>query len=166
MVYCASFSGCMNKGTGQLILKITDGPDDLNISKALITISQVEVHLSAFGENDNDTNVTAGWYTVVNYSQTFDLINLTDAVKFFGSANLTSGWYTQIRLHIDDVIITIDNIDYNCSIPSGSIKIVRPFGIQNNQSTTLIMDFDVQQSVIDKGNGHYSFKPVIRIIQE
>jgi len=49
------FSGCLQTGTGQLVLNITDDPG-LNITKAVVKISQVMVHRSAAVNN-----TTAGW---------------------------------------------------------------------------------------------------------
>ena len=62
LIAATVFSGCLQQGTGELVLQITDAPSDLNITHANITISQVQVHMSAGGGN----NTTAGWYTVVN----------------------------------------------------------------------------------------------------
>ena len=160
------FSGCIQSGTGQLVLKITDDPD-LNISKANVTFSMVTVHLGIFGnDSGNETNGTAGWYTVVNTTQTFDLIALQDVTALWGSANLSAGWYTQIRLYVDEAVLTIDGIEYNCTIPSHVIKLIKPFNITANETTTLILDFDVQKSVHETGNGKYIFKPTIKVIQE
>jgi len=168
MICATIFSGCLQAGTGQLILKITDAPGDLNITRANVTISQVKVHLSAGTENEsnNETNVTAGWYTVVNQSQTFDLIALQDVTDLLGSVTLSAGWYTQIRLYIEKAIVTIDGIEYECKIPSNTIKLIKPFSVSANATTTLILDFDVQESVHETGNGKYMFKPTIEIIQE
>lgn len=168
MIGATILSGCIQTGTGQLILKITDAPGDLNITRANITISEIKVHLSAGtgNESGNVTNVTAGWYTVVNNSQTFDLIALQDATEFLGSVNLSAGWYTQIRLYIEKAVLTIDGVEYDCKIPSNTIKLVSPFNILVNKTTTLILDFDIQESVHDTGNGKYMFKPTIKIIRE
>lgn len=162
------FSGCIQTGTGHLVLKITDAPGDLNITRANVTISQVKVHLSAGGgnESENETNGTAGWYTVVNISQTFDLIALQNVTDILGSTNLSAGWYTQIRLYVDKAVLTIDGVEHDCTIPSNTIKLIKPFRIIDNVTTTLILDFDVQKSVHETGNGKYMFKPTIKIIQE
>ncbi|MBN1280021.1 MAG: DUF4382 domain-containing protein [Candidatus Thermoplasmatota archaeon] len=162
VVVLVACSGCLQSGTGTLVLKITDAPSDLNITHANVTISQVQVHMSAGAGN----NTTAGWYTVVNESQTFDLIAIQDVFEFFGSANLSAGMYTQIRLTIDECIITVNGTEYACTVPSGAIKLIRPFVLKANQNTTLILDFDAQESILEKGNGQYSFKPVIRVLQE
>jgi glycosyltransferase involved in cell wall biosynthesis len=60
-------------------------------SHANITISQIQVHGAAIGNNTTD-----GWFTVVNTTQTFDLIALQNVTALLGSMNLSAGWYTQI----------------------------------------------------------------------
>ncbi len=155
-------SGCLQQGTGTLVLKITDAPSDLNITHANITVSQVQVHMSAGGGN----NTTAGWYMVVNQSETFDLIGLTNVTEFFGSAVLSVGMYTQIRLTIDSCLITVDGVEYDCKVPSGAIKLIKPFVLKANETTTLILDFDAQESISETGNHTYKFQPVIKVIQE
>jgi hypothetical protein len=155
------FSGCLQGGKGTLVFKITDAPSSLNITHANVTISQVQVHMSAGGGN----NSTAGWYTVVNESKTFDLIGLVNVTKFFGSANLSAGMYTQIRLTVEKCVITVNGTEYNCTVPSGKIKLIKPFVLKANQTTTLTMDFNAQKSITEKGNHKYVFSPVIKVIQ-
>jgi len=162
VVAVTAFSGCLQSGKGTLVLQITDAPSSLNLTHVNVTISQVQVHLSAGGGN----NTTAGWNTVVNESQTFDLINLTNVKAFFGSANLSAGMYTQIRLTVEQCIITVNGTEYNCTIPSKTIKLIKPFLIKANQTTTLTMDFNAQKSITEKGNQKYVFQPVIKVIQE
>lgn len=154
------FSGCIHIGTGQLVLKITDDPD-LNITKAVVRISQVTVHRSA-----TVNNTTAGWEMIVNESQTFDLISLQNVTAFFGSVNLSVGMYTQIRLLVESCVITVNGTEYDCKVPSDKIKLNTPFTLLPSQTITLIMDFDVQESVHENGNGNYIFNPVITIIPE
>ncbi len=156
------FSGCVQTGTGTVILQITDAPGDVHITHANVTISQVRVHLSAGSGN----NSIVGWHTVVKDPQTFDLIDLIDVKEFFGSADLYPGMYTTLQLTVDSFIITVDGTEYNCSVPSGSIKLSKPFVLLVNQTITLTMDFDVQESIKEKGNHQYEFQPVIKVIQE
>jgi len=162
------FSGCIQTGTGQLVLKITDAPGDLNITRANVTISHIRVHRSAGDGNESD-NETAGWITIVdgNYTnQTFDLLSLQNVTAFLASANLSAGWYTQIRLYVEKAVVTINGVEYDCKIPSNTIKLIKPFRISENETTTLILDFDVRESVHETGIGKYIFKPTIKIIQE
>jgi hypothetical protein len=102
---------------------------------------------------------------VVNESQTFDLITLQNVTDLLGSVNLSVGWYTQIRLYIESVVLTIDGVEYDCKIPSNTIKLIKPFSISANATTILTLDFDVNQSVHETGNGKYTFNPTIKIIQ-
>ena len=160
MIGATVFSGCLQPGTGQLVLKITDDPG-LNITKAVVNISQVMVHRSA-----TVNNTTAGWEMIVNESQTFDLISLLNVTAFFGSADLSVGMYTQIRLTVESCVITVNGTEYDCTVPSGTIKLNTPFVLMPDQTITLTMDFDVQESVHETGNDKYMFNPVIKIIQE
>ena len=161
LVTTTIFSGCIQNDTGVLILKITDIPSALNITHINVTISQVMVHRSAAVNN-----TTAGWEMIVDESQMFDLIALTNATEFFGSANLSIGMYTQIRLIIEKCNITINGTIYDCTVPSDAIKLIKTFEIKANENTTLTMDFDANESITKTGNHTYKFQPVIKVIQE
>ena len=154
-------AGCINTEKGTLLLKITDAPGDLNISEALITISFVEVHIAAGGNNSS-----AEWVTVINETQQFDLIMLENVTDILGSQTLEIGIYTQIRLHIDEALVTIDNVQYNLEIPSKTVKLVHQFIIEPEDTTTLILDFDIQDSVHKTGSDKYILQPTIQVIQE
>jgi Domain of unknown function (DUF4382) len=161
LVATTIFSGCLQSGTGTLVIQITDAPGDLNITRANVTISKVMVH-----RNAAVNNTTAGWEMIVDDSQTFDLISLSNVNEFFGSVNLSAGMYTQIRLTIESCVITVNGTEYNCKVPSGKIKLIKPFVLMPDQTITLTMDFDVQKSITEKGNHQYTFQPVIKVIQE
>ncbi|PNX53502.1 MAG: hypothetical protein BV458_04115 [Thermoplasmata archaeon M9B2D] len=166
-VIATMLSGCMQNETGTLVLQITDAPGDLNITHANVTISRVEVHKNVEGEE----NITAYWYTVVNYneSKTFDLIEIMDVKEFLGSEELPAGIYTQIRLIIDSCIITVNGTEYTCKLPTETIKLVSQFELTAGETTTLTLDFDVYESVLQEGvHGiyEYIFQPVIIVIQE
>jgi len=111
----------------------------------------------------------AGWYTIVEESQTFDLIALEDVTELLGEKNLTAGKYTQIRLTVESAIITLNTsgtfIEHDLKIPSGKIKLIKPFTIVDNETTILTLDFDVYKSVHETGSGIYKMKPTITVIQ-
>jgi hypothetical protein len=151
----------VNDGTGTLVMQLTDAPG-LNITEALVDISHVRVHYS--GTCQNDTNGT--WITIVNETQTFDLIQLQDATEVLGEINLSAGWYTQIRLYVDNALVTIDGEQYDLKIPSKNVKLITPFLVQDNETLILTLDFDVQKSVHKSGNGRYIMRPTIKVIQE
>jgi len=154
-------SGCLSTETGTLTLKITDAPADMNISEALVTISYVEVHIAAGGNNS-----TAEWVTVINESQQFDLIELENVTDILATRDLEVGIYTQIRLHIAEALVTIDDVQYNLEIPSKTVKLVNQFIIEPDETTTLILDFDIQESVHQTGSDKYILQPTIQVIEE
>jgi hypothetical protein len=164
MVFSSIFSGCIQSGSGLLVLQITDAPSDLNITIALVNISIVQVHRADFGVDDNESD--AGWFTIVNESQTFDLIQLIDVTEVFDEEELSAGWYTQIRLVVDRALVTIDGIEYDLHIPSKNVKLISPFEIFANETTTLTLDFDVYESIHQTGNNNYIMNPTIRVIHE
>lgn len=148
-------SGCTSEGgVGMLVLQITDAPPDLSITKALVNISDVEVHL-----------IAVGWFTVVEGPVNFDLISIKDVEEFLGSVNLSVGRYTQIRLQVDSALVAIDGVEYDLKIPSGSVNLISPFSIYENETTTLTLDFDVQESVHSSSEYKYIMNPTIRVIQ-
>jgi len=155
------FTGCINTEKGTLLLKITDAPGDLNISEALVTISSIGVHIAAGGNNSS-----AKWITVINESQQFDLILLENVTDIIGSETLEMGIYTQIRLNVDEALVTIDGVQYDLEIPSKTVKLVHQFIIAPDIITTLILDFDVQESVHKTGSDKYIMQPTIKVIQE
>ncbi|UCD13503.1 MAG: DUF4382 domain-containing protein [Thermoplasmatales archaeon] len=161
LIVSGVLDGFVKEGTGKLVMQLTDAPG-LNITEALVNISQVRVHYA--GEDQNDTNGT--WITVVNESQTFDLIQIQNATEFLGEVNLTAGWYTQIRLSVDKALVTIDGNQYDLKISSKNVKLITPFLVQDNETLTLTLDFDVQKSVHETGNGKYIMRPTIKVIQE
>ncbi len=162
LVISGVMDGFVEEGTGKLVIKLTDAPPELNITEALVTISKVNVHYA--GTDENDTNGT--WITVINESQTFDLIQLQNVTVLFGEVNLTAGWYTQIRLFVDSALVTIDGIQYDLKISSKKVKLIKPFLVLDNETLTLTLDFDAQKSVRKTGNNKYIMKPTIKVIQE
>jgi len=154
------FSGCSNEKTGTLALKLTDAPTDLNIEKAVVTISEIAVHKAGASENESS------WTTVVAEPQVFDLITLVNVSTVLGEQDLGIGDYTQIRLSIDSAVVTIDGKDYPLEVPSDKLKLTKGFSIEEGKTTTLTLDFDAKESIKDSGSGDYKLTPVIKIIQE
>ncbi len=120
-------------------------------------------------EEEVDTS-EAGWYTIVNESQYFDLIALQNVTDVLGEKELSIGKYTQIRLNVDQAEITINNSGeievYDMQIPSKTVKLVKAFWINENETTELTLDFDVYESVHQTGNNKFIMRPTIKIIEE
>jgi len=126
--------------------------------------------ISGDEDENGDNNGNAGWYTIVNESQIFDLIALQDVTDVLGEKTLSAGKYTQIRLTIEKAEITINNSGelevHDLEIPSDSIKLTKGFWIYEDETTVLTLDFDIHKSVHKTGSDKYIMKPTIKIIQE
>ena len=117
----------------------------------------------------NDSTSTAGWYTIVEESQIFDLIALQNVTAIIGENTLSAGKYTQIRLTVEEAELTINNNGktevYDMMIPSGTVKLIKAFWIYKDETTELTLDFDVYESVHQTGNNKFIMRPTIKIIE-
>jgi PKD repeat protein len=149
------------EGTYEVNLTVTD----FNNSTAWDVTYTI---IDAEEEENGDGN--AGWFTIVNESQTFDLIALQDVTDVLGEKTLAAGKYTQVRLTIEKAEITVnesgEHVVHDLKIPSGNIKLTKGFWIYENETTVLTLDFDIHESVHKTGSGKYMLKPTIKIIQE
>lgn len=120
--------------------------------------------------DDEEDNSGEGWYTIVEESQTFDLIALQDLKEDLGLEELTVGKYTQIRLTVENATITINNEgkieEHQLKIPSNKVKLIKGFWIYEGETTILTLDFDIHESVHKTGKDKYIMKPTIKVIQE
>jgi len=163
-------AGCVipSFGGGTLQLKITDQG---NISSLVLSISEVKVHIAgnetateqSEGQETNETD-GSGWITVVG-SKTVDLIQVKDIKDILGETSLDTGKYTQIRLSVSSATAIIDGASHTLTIPSGTLKFIHPFEIEENKTTSLIIDFNADSSIVKAGD-KYILKPVVRISTE
>jgi hypothetical protein len=81
---------------------------------------------------------------------------------------LSAGQYTQIRLIIGPGSYVIDNgVKHDLEVPSGSqtgLKLTHQFTIEGGKLYELILDFNVDKSIVVTGNGRYKLKPTIRVM--
>ncbi|HLC69288.1 MAG TPA: DUF4382 domain-containing protein [Candidatus Bilamarchaeaceae archaeon] len=109
----------------------------------------------------------AGWSTVVDEEQTFELLSLENVTALLGNATLAPGHYTQIRLYVTEASATIDGEEQELEIPSDMVKLIHPFDITSGETTTLTLDFDARESIHAAGrSGRYSMRPTIRLVVE
>jgi len=163
-------SGCIVPGAGGILqIKITDQAE--RVSSLILTISEVKVHAAtnessgqqSDGQETNETD-SSGWITVVG-PKTVDLVKVKGVEELLGETVLPEGKYTQIRLSVSSAIATIDGVTQDVKVPSKSIKFIHPFEIQNNATTSLIIDFNADTSVKKAGN-KYILQPVVKIITQ
>ena len=160
MLLVVTVSGCTapEANTGKLVLQITDKPN-LDIEKADVTITNVQVHVPSSGENDS-----AEWITIEEGPLTFDLIQIQDVEAYLGEKQLPVGRYTQIRMDVVNALVTVNGTVHNLTIPSKTVKLVKSFEIKAGETTTLTLDFDAQESIHESGKDRYIMRPTIKVI--
>jgi hypothetical protein len=161
-------TGCSDQSTnvdpveqnGRLKIYLVDSPSTLD--SVIICVTRVEVH-----KNGGDS--ISGWLVINDLTRYFDLLLLTNgASSVLGDTSLTAGKYTQIRLIIGNGSYVIDQgVKHDLEIPIGSqtgLKLTHQFTIEPGKLYELILDFNVDKSIIITGNGRYKLKPTIRVM--
>ena len=158
--YCSKST--TSKKDGYLKIYLTDTPTDFE--EVNIVVSEVWIHKAG-----DDT--LANWILLDSTDNTYDLLVLRNGVlALLDSSQLDPGHYTQLRLKVTDGSnIVVDGNQYDLEIPSGyqsGIKLNHQFTIEEGRLYELTLDFDAEKSIIQKGNGEYQMKPVIRVIAQ
>jgi len=172
-------SGCSkespsNSNTGQLNVKITDAPFPVDmVDYANVTINKVEIR--AMAPDSGKAYITL---TDEDFSETFDLLLLQNGVTGdLVEIDLPVGSYDLVRLHVDSAEIKVKDGDvYHLKVPSGAqtgikVFIEPPIEVVGGLSAELLLDFDLSNSFVVKGNPNtpagingFNFKPVVRAI--
>ena len=138
-----------------LEVRVTDAPPE-GVTKILLIVSQIDVHQSG---SDDDT----GWQTIVAGPVEFDLVQITGIEEVLGDKELDSGRYGQVRLNVDKAEVTLqDGKVVNAKVPSGRLKVVGGFTLEDGENTILTLDFDAARSVVVAGPRNVLIKPVIK----
>jgi hypothetical protein len=166
----------------KVTLELTDAPPDTAaIEHVFVSLDRVEVHVAGSDESEAEGGGTngagddaTGWRTVAPKAGTFDLVALQNDVRAtLGELDLPSGKITQIRLFIDgaarnEVLLTSGatcSLDLS-SVPPTGIKINHPFkalDVSESSKLTLVVDFDLNQSLDQAGACAFTLKPVIEL---
>jgi hypothetical protein len=158
---------------GTLTVHMTDAPA-CGFDAVNVTVNKVAVHQSATAP-DSDS----GWQEItLSPARKINLLDLTNGVlEKLGQTALPAGHYTQVRLILDanagsgapanSVVPTGSTSEIALDTPSAAqtgIKLNGSIDVAAGATTDLVLDFDACKSVVTKGNGRYSLKPVISVI--
>ncbi len=159
-------------GNASLSVLLKDTPFS-DAKAVLVTFSDVSAHASG----GNWTTVPfAGGAT----SRTCDLKQLTSAQDVLGTGGLAAGHYTEIRLTVSSAALYFDNAapspactstiatppgrNATLEISNGQVFLNRQFDLTAGSTTTMLLDFNGDQSIMQTGNGTYKMSPVITVV--
>ncbi|MBN1627292.1 MAG: DUF4382 domain-containing protein [Deltaproteobacteria bacterium] len=169
--------------TGTLTLSLTDAASD-EYTEVWITIDEVRAQMAeegAGGDVNEDNPDTTDWEVIAANSGTYNLLELVNGMmEQLGVTELETGHYPQMRLYLGDTpaddshpyanyVVDLEGNPHELFIPSGfqsGIKLVNAFDIEAGVSKELVLDFDVQKSIIKPGvSGKIILKPTIKVIE-
>lgn len=174
-------------GTGVMAVRLTDAPfpsdsvRSVDVFVVRIDARQADADSTAAAQGVTDDSAgTGGWVTVARPNVGVDLLALQNGTsKALGDTALASGSYGGFRLVIDpskssvtlaDGTVLTSSTSPNVSFPSASrsgIKVnhAQPLVVTANDTTTVLVDFNVANSFVVRGNSigqnGLLFKPVI-----
>ncbi len=190
---CASDSSTGTpSGHGQLVVRLKDAPFPTDqVSTVDMFVMRVDARAASTTDADAEDDVDAasaasqGWSTVAEPNESIDLLALTGSnLATLGTATLAAGTYQSLRLILDvsqssitlkDGTTLSGTSDPGIVFPSAAhtgIKILldTPITIDDGGTTTVVVDFDVSNSFVMRGNtilqNGLLFKPVIHATLE
>jgi hypothetical protein len=148
-------SGQASASEGKIQVYVTDAPAE-NVTAIEVRASIIEIHKAGGDEGE--------WITLLENPPVFDLLKVAGVHSLLGSANVTSGNYTQVRIGIAEVTVTINGEQKKADVPSDKLKLVGNITVVEGEATSISLDFDAAKSIIVKGNGDVSLKPVVKLL--
>ncbi len=161
VLYPAPPPSTLPVGKGLLQIRVTDPPPP-EVDGIYVKLQSLEVHRTG-----------GPWIEIDDVAETdpFNLKEIEDLELFLAEQIVDEGKYTQIRLGIaekEGVMVdpdeNVEGDEKEAKVPSGWIKIVRPFEVVHNGTTVITLDFDGMRSLNETGAGQYMFKPVIKLL--
>ncbi len=185
MAACSSDSTSPARGT--LAVQLTDAPFSIDsLSSVDVFVVRVDGRLAAADSAAADSGATSdsaeahGWKTLASPNASVNLLAYQNGtVLGLGQADVAAGSYQGFRLVIDPSrssvtlksgLVLTGTSSPNISFPSGSrsglkINLSSPIVVAANDTTTMVVDFDVDNSFVLRGNSLSQngllFKPVI-----
>lgn len=161
-------TGDLSTAEGQFTLRLTDAPAALD--SAVVTVDRVNLVSEEAEEEEDEDEEAEGVITLTDSARTIDLLQLQNGVtETLATTTVPEGEYTQLRFVLgSENYVVVDGTQQSLQVPSGQqsgIKIVLPEVEVENDGDQLevTLDFDVEESFVQQGNGQYLFKPTIQV---
>lgn len=142
-------------GMGTIQIRATDPPPP-EVDSVLVEVGDIEIHRAAGPES--------GWLTIFEEPVTFDLLKIAEVQKFLGSQKVPEGTYTQLRFIITKATVMVGDEEHDVFVPSGKLRLVRPFQVEEGEITLVLLDFDGAGSLHVTGGGKFMLKPKVKLL--
>lgn len=163
IMYACSDSDDGGKDTlGTLSVRLTDAP--ANYEEVLVDVQGLEININ----NDDES----GWQEVpLEVTGQLDLLGLTNGKDtLLAEEDFPAGKISQMRLILGyNNKVKVDGKYHDLATPSAQqsgLKFNINATLEPGIKYTLWIDFDAAKSIVEKGNGRYSLKPVIKVFTE
>jgi hypothetical protein len=157
-----TISGTTSTGTGAIKIDLTDAPG--NYLEVNVDIKRVRIHVA------DDTSSNDGWMDLPTNAGIYNLLDLQNGIDttVVDSTLIPGGKVSQIRFILGphNSVMTTDSVVHDLKVPSGEqsgLKINVHKTIPAGQTLHVLLDFDADKSIHQKGNGDYMLKPVIKV---
>ncbi len=148
--------------TSTMTVKMTDAPGDY----LAVNVEIVGMHIHYADKR----NQPYGWVSLNVNKGIYNLLDLQNdvTVTLADNEKVPLGEIDQMRLMLgsNNSLILSDTSLHDLKVPSGEqtgIKININQEIQYKDELEVVIDFDADKSIVDKGNGEYNLKPVIKL---
>jgi len=171
---------------GTIEVRVTDAPPGAEVTSIMVQVSEVVIH-KAVAEQEQESEQEeeqqqeqeqeqeqeqqqqeelGEWIPIqITGPNPFDLLQIRGLEEVLATDEVEAGKYTQIRMTIDSIqVILGDGDPQEATVPSGKLKFVRPFNVEEGETTVLLLDFDADKSVVVTGSGKVMVKPVVKLI--
>ncbi len=160
LVTCGDDDNSSNNGEARMAVRLTDAPGDYDAVN--IDVENVVIKYNGDTEDEDDvmisSDVNAGVYDLLELTGGSNVLLVDDQVS--------AGSLSQIRLILgDNNTITVGEDTFPLATPSAQqsgLKVQVNETLQDGVFYEFLLDFDVDESIVEQGNGGYSLKPVIR----
>jgi len=155
---CACSDNDTSNKSCQVQFALTDAPSLKGYKALYVDVEGIEYNVG-----------DSAWKTLAITPARINLMNLTNGTDtLLGNVELEAGQtVSQVRLILGDnnTLVLADGTEKSVKVPSGQQSGLK-INIQSSATLTsgykVMIDFDAERSVVAKGNGQYSLKPVLR----
>jgi len=164
-------SNTSGEGSANLTVRMTDAPGDYDA--VLVDVQGIEIHVESINESEADEDIDGDGWVSVDDVQTgvYDLLELTGGVsQLLADTEVPAGYVSQMRLILgSENSVIVDGVEKPLNTPSAQqsgLKLQLNQNFEAGENYAFLLDFDVDKSIVETGNGGYNLKPVIRLSAE